>query len=225
MTYQRMIANQDTVVTINGLSRIDGGELSDIVNIDTVTKLASQEEQEITLVLPAITGDPQRAYIRTLDEVEVRTDFQSPLPTAFEEADMPEEQREALKAAIEAHKAQWENIIGLARNVQLTKVQLKQGDQELKFFLQKKLRPNENGIYELQFIAPFSNMTPQGGFEMSLVIILPRGAVPVGQPEVVVPPGMSAPELRGDGNRCGRHIYEYYMRHDPIFTVRYHYPS
>jgi hypothetical protein len=223
MSFQRSILSQDTVVTINGLSRINGGSDADIVNIDTVTTLLNPEGQEITLVLPSVTDDPQKAYIRTLDELENKSVFQPPVPTALIDSDMPEDQRKLLEEAIAANKEQWEKIREMSASVQLTKIQLKPNDQELKFFLHKSLLPDANGIYELSFIAPFSNMQPEGRFTMSLVIILPRDAKPVGLPEVMNPTGGPLPELRDNASRCGRHIFQYWMQQDPIFKVRYQY--
>ncbi|MCR2807713.1 hypothetical protein [Paenibacillus soyae] len=221
--FNSFISRQDTVVTINGTSRVSGGETGDIVNIDTVTTLTQPPGQALTLVLPAITNDPQRAYIRTLDELDNKAVFQSPISTALLDADMDDAQRTALEAAIAANEAQWEQIQVMASSIQVTKIDLGANDQELKFFLHKTLQPDESGIYTISFIAPFSNLTPANGFEMSLVIILPHGARPVGDPEVSNPTGGPLPELRSSGDRVGRHIFEYYMRQDPIFTVRYTY--
>jgi hypothetical protein len=221
--FNQTINRQDTVVTINGTSRVNGGETGDIVNIDTVTTLTQAPGQAITLVLPAITNDPQRAYIRTLDELDNKSVFQPPITTSLLDADMDDAQRTALEAAIKVNEAQWLHIKEMAEAIQVTKIELGENDQELKFFLHKTLQPDDNGIYSLSFIAPFSNLTPVNGFEMSLVIILPHGARPVCDPEVSNPTGGPLPELRNSGDRVGRYIYEYYMRQDPIFTVRYTY--
>jgi hypothetical protein len=40
-TFQRTIQKQDTIVTVNGTSRIAGGFEGDLVNIDTVIHLTS----------------------------------------------------------------------------------------------------------------------------------------------------------------------------------------
>lgn len=221
--FEQAITRQDTVVTINGTSQIHGGEVGDIVNIDTVTSLAQAVGQAVTLVLPAITNEPQRAYIRTLEELDNKAVFQSPISMALLDADMNEEQRAALEAAIAANEEQWSKIRDMAAAIQVTKIDLGPEDLELKFFLHKTLRPDENGIYTLSFIAPFSNLKPINGFQMSLVIILPPGAQPFGEPEVSNPTGGALPELRNSSNHAGRHIYEFFMQQDPIFTVRYRY--
>lgn len=221
--FSQSIIRQDTVVTINGTSQVSGGDTGDIVNIDTVTTLASTPGQAVTLVLPAITDDPQKAYIRTLDELENKSVFQAPISTELLNADMDDEQRAALEAAIAANQDQWNHIRDMAANIQLTKIELGPNDQELKFFLHKVLKPDGNGIFTLSFIAPLSNLQPQNGFQMSLVIILPHGAVPVGDPIVTNPTGGPLPELRASANHVGRHIYEYAMQQDPIFTLQYQY--
>lgn len=221
--YIRAIQKQDTVVTINDTSRIAGGKVGDIVNIDTIVHLTNPEAQEITLVLPSVTGDPQKAYIRTVDEVENRQEFQSPIDPEQLDA-MSDEDRKAFEEAIEASRAQWESIKERANQVSLTKMQLEAGSQELKFFLQKEITPNPaEGIFELTFIAPFSNFQiNQGQFTMSLVVVLPRGAQLIDQ-AVHNPQGGPLPELRDSENRVGRHILQYWMQHDPIFTIRYKY--
>ena len=64
--------NEEAAHGIPGRRTLKAG---DLVNIDTVVHLTNPEPQEITLVLPSISGDPQKAYIRTMDEVENRQDF------------------------------------------------------------------------------------------------------------------------------------------------------
>jgi hypothetical protein len=222
--FNRSILKQDSVVTINGTSQIPGGSDADTVNIDTVMHLRTAEPEEITVVLPQVTGDPNRAYIRLMDEVENRQDFVSPVdPEQLEQMD--DEQREKLLAAIEASRAQWEAVKQAAGEVKLSTLQLKAGDQELKFFMHKDLKPNAEGIYELQFIAPFSNFKiDDGQFTMSLTIILPRGAQLVSY-NAVNPQGGPQPELRHtvDASLIGRHMLLYWMQYDPIFTIQYRY--
>lgn len=222
-TFERAILKQDTIVSISGTSQIAGGKTGDLVNIDTVVHLTNPEAQEITLVLPTISGDPQKAYIRTMDEIENRQEFSSPVDPELL-ANMSEEERKSFEDSIAANKAQWDAIKEKASGVALTKMQLEAGSQELKFFLQKEITPNpENGLYELTFIAPFSNFqVNQGQFTMSLVIILPRDAQLVEQ-SVINPQGGPIPELRKSENLVNRHILQYWMQYDPIFTIKYRY--
>ncbi|WML27334.1 hypothetical protein [Neobacillus sp. OS1-33] len=222
-TFERAILKQDTVVSISGTSQIAGGKTGDLVNIDTVVHLTNPEPQEITLVLPSISGDPQKAYIRTMDEVENRQDFSSPIDPELLSS-MREEDRKAFEESIAANKAQWEAIKEKANGVALTKMQLEAGSQELKFFLQKEISPNpESGLYELTFVAPFSNFqVNQGQFTMSLIIILPRDAQLVEQ-SVINPQGGPLPELRSNDNHVNRQILQYWMQYDPIFTIKYRY--
>jgi hypothetical protein len=223
-TFTRTIQKQDTIVTVNGTSRIAGGFEGDLVNIDTVIHLTNPEAQEITLVLPSITADPQRAYIRTMDELENRQEFQSPVDPELLDS-MPDEERKALEEAIAANKAQWDALKSQADNVSvsLSKLKLEPGSQELKFFLQKEIKPNAEGFYELSFIAPLSNFeVTQGQFTMSLIVILPRDAQFVEQ-VVTNPQGGPLPELRSNDNHVSRQILQYWMQHDPIFTIRYRY--
>jgi hypothetical protein len=222
-TFERAILKQDTVVSISGTSQIAGGKTGDLVNIDTVVHLTNPEPQEITLVLPSISGDPQKAYIRTMDEVENRQDFSSPIDPELLSS-MSEEDRKAFEESIAANKAQWEAIKEKANGVALTKMQLEAGSQELKFFLQKEISPNpESGLYELTFVAPFSNFqVNQGQFTMSLIIILPRDAQLVEQ-SVINPQGGPLPELRSNDNHVNRQILQYWMQYDPIFTIKYRY--
>ena len=222
-TFERAILKQDTVVSISGTSQIAGGKTGDLVNIDTVVHLTNPEPQEITLVLPSISGDPQKAFIRTMDEVENRQDFSSPVDPELLSS-MSEEDRKAFEESIAANKAQWEAIKEKANGVALTKMQLEAGSQELKFFLQKEISPNpESGLYELTFVAPFSNFqVNQGQFTMSLIIILPRNAQLVEQ-SVINPQGGPLPELRSNDNHVNRQILQYWMQYDPIFTIKYRY--
>jgi hypothetical protein len=222
-TFERAILKQDTVVSISGTSQIAGGKTGDLVNIDTVVHLTNPEPQEISLVLPSISGDPQKAYIRTMDEVENRQDFSSPVDPELLSS-MSEEDRKAFEESIAANKAQWEAIKERTNGVALTKMQLEAGSQELKFFLQKEISPNpESGLYELTFVAPFSNFqVNQGLFTMSLIIILPRDAQLVEQ-SVINPQGGPLPELRSNDNRVNRQILQYWMQYDPIFTIKYRY--
>jgi hypothetical protein len=223
VTYARAIQKQDTIVTVSGTSRIAGGVEGDLVNIDTVIHLTNPEAQEITLVLPSVTADPQKAYIRTMEEVENRQEFQSPVDPE-QLGSMNETERKALEEAIAANKAQWEQIQSQANNVSFSTIKLDAGSQELKFFLQTEIKPNpESGLYELTFIAPLSNFeVSQGQFTMSLIVILPRDAQFVDQ-VVSNPQGGPLPELRSNEKQVNRQVLQYWMQHDPIFTIRYRY--
>lgn len=219
--FVRAINKQDTVVTISDTSRIQGGNVGDTVSIDTVISLNSPEPQEITLVLPSISGDSQKAYLRTLQEIENRQEFQSPVDLEQLDA-MTEEQRKEIEGLIAANKEQWELIKEKTNQVSLNTVNLEAGSQELKFFLQKEINPRD-GIYELSFIAPQSNFSVnQSPFTMSVIIILPRDAKLISQ-EVVSPDGLPSAELRSSDTQVNRHILQYWMQYDPIFTIRYQY--
>jgi hypothetical protein len=158
-----------------------------------------------------------------MDEVENRQDFSSPVDPELLSS-MSEDERKAFEESIAANKAQWEAIKEKANGVALTKMQLEAGSQELKFFLQKEISPNsESGLYELTFVAPFSNFqVNQGQFTMSLIIILPRDAQLVEQ-SVINPQGGPLPELRSNDNHVNRQILQYWMQYDPIFTIKYRY--
>jgi hypothetical protein len=117
MSFNQSIIRQDTIITINGTSRIVGGLTADIVNIDTVTTLTNPTGQALTLVLPAVTGDPQKAYIRTLDELENKSVFQDPIPAELLDADIPEDQRAQLQQAIAANQEQWNKIREMAASI------------------------------------------------------------------------------------------------------------
>lgn len=227
MSFERSIIKQDMVVNILDTSRIPGGSTADIVNIDTVVHLRTAEPTEITLVLPQVTGEPEHAYIRLLDEVENRQDFSSPFDPE-QLAAMPEGDREKFKVIEEELRQRWEAVKEEASHVKLSTLKLNQGDQELKFFLHKELTPVDGNIYELKFIAPFSNFTTNDGqFTMSLLINLPRGATLISK-EAVNPQGGPQPELRFEilpnaSNGIGRHVIAYWMQYDPIFTIRYQY--
>ncbi|MHC0036903.1 hypothetical protein [Pseudoneobacillus sp. C159] len=226
--FTRAIQKQDTIVTINDTSRIQGGNVGDIVNIDTVINLTNPETQDITLVLPIITGDPQRAYLRTLSEIENRQEFQSPVD--LEQLDtIPEEQRRQLEEKIEALRQQWNLAKEEANMVAPSTIKLEAGSQELKFFMQKEITPtvtSEGEIFEFSFIAPQSNFrVTEGRFTMSVIIILPRGASLYGEPSAISPEGVPSPvlEYSGKTQNVERHILQYSMQYDPIFTIRYKY--
>jgi hypothetical protein len=227
--FTRAIQKQDTVVTVNDTSRIQGGTAGDIVNVDTVISLISPEPQEITLVLPTITGDMQKAYLRTLGEVENRQEFQSPVDLEQLEV-MPEEQRKILEQKIEALRQQWDETHDDANKVSLSTIKIEAGSQELKFFMQKEIKPittpEGEPIFELSFVAPQSNFSVnQGRFDMTVIIILPKGASLYGEPITVSPEGIPQPllEYTGKTERINRHILQYSMQYDPIFTIRYKY--
>lgn len=228
--FTRGIQKQDTVVTVSDTSRITGGSTGDIVNIDTVISLIAPEQQEITLVLPTITGDAQQAYLRTLGEIDNKQVFQSPVDLEQLQV-ISEEQRKNLQQQIEAVNQQWNIIKEEANKVALSTIKLEAGSQELKFFMQKEImpttaNPGEPPIFELSFIAPQSNFTVnQGRVNMSVIIILPKGATLVGEPVVVSPPGVPVPTLASNKKENGvdRQILQYYMQHDPVFTIRYRY--
>jgi hypothetical protein len=227
MGFERSVIKQDMVVNILDTSRIPGGSTADTVNIDTVVHLRTPEPTEITLVLPQVSGDLERAYIRLLDEVENRQEFSSPFDPEQLDA-MSDAEREKFRMIEEDFRQRWEAYKAEANQVALSTLKLNQGDQELKFFMHKELTPIEGDVYELKFIAPFSNFsTNDGQFTMSLIINLPRGASLISK-EAVNPLGGVQPELRfeinpNDSNGVGRHIIGYWMQHDPIFTIRYHY--
>lgn len=228
--YSRGIQKQDTVVTISDTSKITGGNKGDTVYMDTVISLVSPEQQEITLVLPTITGDAQKAYLRTLGEVENKQEFQSPVD--LEQLDsMPEETRKTLEQQIETLRQQWNKTKEEANKVTLSTIKIEPGSQELKFFMQKEIIPittnaGEPPIFELSFIAPQSNFNvTQGRVEVTVIIILPKGATLVGDPVVVSPPGVQQPTLVSNEKKDGvnRQILQYFMQHDPVFTIRYQY--
>ncbi|KEZ47173.1 hypothetical protein [Metabacillus indicus] len=227
MSYERSILKQDMVVNILDTSRIPGGSTADIVNIDTVVHLRTAEPTDITLVLPQVSGDPEHAYIRLLDEVDNRQDFSPPIDPEQLSA-MPENERDKFKLNVEELRQRWEALKEEASHVKLSTLKLNQGDQELKFFLHKELSPVEGDIYELKFVAPFSNFTTNDGqFTMSLLINLPRGANLISK-EAYNPQGGAQPELRFEilpnaSNGIGRHVIAYWMQYDPIFTIRYQY--
>lgn len=227
--FNRGIQKQDTIVTISDTSRIAGGNAGDIVNIDTVINLTTPESQDITLVLPIITGNPEKAYLRTLNEVENRQEFQSPVD--LEQLDtLPEEQRRKLEEKIEILRQQWNLTKEEAGKVAASTIKLDAGSQELKFFLQKEISPTVTPegeeIFELSFIAPQSNFSVnEGRFTMTVVIILPRGASLHGEPVAISPEGIPTPVLEYSGitQNIERHILQYSMQYDPIFTIRYKY--
>jgi hypothetical protein len=227
--FTRAIQKQDTVVTVSDTSRIQGGNAGDIVNIDTVISLNSPEPQEITLVLPTITGDSQKAYLRTLGEVENRQEFQSPVDLEQLEV-MPEEQRKKLEVKIETLRQQFNEFKEEANKVSLSTIKIDAGSQELKFFMQKEITPitspEGEQIFELSFIAPQSNFNVnQGRFDMTVIVILPKGASLYGEPVAISPDGIPQPKLEytGKTDNINRHILQYSMQYDPIFTIRYKY--
>ncbi|MGE7595629.1 hypothetical protein ACQKMY_20945 [Peribacillus frigoritolerans] len=226
--FTRAIQKQDTIVTVSDTSRIQGGHGGDTVNIDTVITLTNPEAQAITLVLPTITGDSQNAYLRTLGEVENRQEFQSPIDLEQLDA-ISEEKRKKLKEQIESLKQQWGVIKEEANQVVLSTINLEAGSQELKFFMQGEITPtvtSEGEIFEFSFIAPQSNFTvTQGRFTMSVIIILPRGAQLHGEPLAISPEGIPSPVLEYSAitPNVDRHILQYSMQYDPIFTIRYKY--
>jgi len=226
--FTRAIQQQDTVVTVSDTSRIQGGSVGDTLNIDTVIKLTSPEAETVTLVLPTITGDPQKAYLRTIGEVDNRQEFESPIDLEQFDA-MTDEQRKKLEEQINALKQQWDLIKEEANQVALSTIDLVAGSQELKFFMQKEIIPSttpEGEIFEFSFIAPQSNFSvTQGQFNMSVIIILPRGATIYGEPLAISPEGIPAPVLEYNSKIAGvgRHVIQYSMQYDPIFTIRYKY--
>ncbi|MGA6840609.1 hypothetical protein [Priestia megaterium] len=226
--FTRAIQKQDTVVTVSDTSRIPGGNTGDIVNVDTVITLTNPEAQEITLVLPTITGDPEKAYLRTIGEVENRQEFQSPVDLEQLDA-MPEEQRKKLEEKIDILRQQWNLTKEEANKVALSTINLEAGSQELKFFMQKEITPtvtSEGETFEFSFIAPQSNFSVnQGRFTMSVIIILPKGASLYGDPVSISPEGIPAPVLESSNKtpNVDRHILQYSMQYDPIFTIRYRY--
>jgi hypothetical protein len=227
MSFERSIIKQDMVVNILDTSRIPGGTNADTVNIDTVVHLRTAEPTEITLVLPQVTGEPEKAYIRLLDEVENRQEFSSPFDPEQLDA-MPEEERNKYLLLEQELRQKWDALKEEASQIKLSTLKLNQGDQELKFFLHKELYSGEGEIFELKFIAPFSNFTINDGqFTMSLVINLPREATLLSK-EAINPLGGPQPELKFEiphnvSNGVGRHIIGYWMQYDPIFTIRYKY--
>jgi hypothetical protein len=219
--FTRTIHRQDTVVTVNGLSRIPGGQATDVANFDTVIHLSNPEAQELNLILPSVTNDPQTAYIRLMEDIHSKKEFNSPV-SKEELEQMPEEVQKMLAEVIEEKKKEWEKVQTLASSFSVNKVKLKQGDQELKFFLQKEFTQNPNdGTFELSFIAPLSNFQLQGG--MSLIVVLPVGAQLVGEPVVTNPTGGPTPQYHGMTNTVGRPILQWTMQYDPIFTIKYRY--
>jgi hypothetical protein len=110
--------------------------------------LNTVETQEITLVLPIITGDPQRAYLRTLSEVENREEFQSPVD--LEQLDsFPEEQRKQQEEKIEALRHQWNLAKEQENKVVPSTIILEAGSQELKFFIRKEDTPTSTSEGEV----------------------------------------------------------------------------
>jgi hypothetical protein len=160
--------------------------------------------------------------------VDNRQEFESPIDLEQFDA-MSDEQRKKLEDQINALKQQWDLIKEEANQVTLSTIDLIAGSQELKFFMQKEIIPAvtpEGEIFEFSFIAPQSNFSvTQGQFNMSVIIILPRGATIYGEPLAISPEGIPAPVLEYNSKIAGvgRHIIQYSMQYDPIFTIRYKY--
>ncbi|OHR73700.1 hypothetical protein HMPREF3291_18420 [Bacillus sp. HMSC76G11] len=220
--YSRGILSQDTIVTVTNTSRIQGGIEGDFLSIDTVINLSVPEPQEITLLLPNITGDPQRAYLRTLGEVENRQEFQSPFDQ--EQLDLlTDEMRKELLEEEEQLKAKFEILRNKAQEVRPANITIDAGSQEIKFFLQKEIKAIGTDEYEFSFVAPLCNFSVnQGPFQMSVMILLPKGATLLST-QAISPEGVPDPVLVFDQRTPDRNILQYHMQYDPIFTVRYRY--
>lgn len=208
--YRRVMKSQNTVVDLEPLSRIPGGEEHDIASVSTTIHLASPEQSEVLLVLPTST-DPQAAYLRVLDDNDT-----NPFKTV-DLGNLDPEARDVVGGMIGI-------LQKYAKGFNVNRFRVEQGSQELRLYYREDVKANQDGTFEWTFIAPFSSFTLEGGATIALHILMPRDPnLEVLRIEAVGPDASLVIEQPTDVTVAGRRIVSWLLKYDPVFKIVYRY--